>query len=77
MLQVQVGLWSIRNQDYHWYWNGQGHADALDQGQRWGAVEVHPDSRLADEFFDLVGQMGEAWGLGCEVLHPNHVKMMS
>jgi hypothetical protein len=25
----------------------------------------------------LVGQMGEARGLGCEVLHPNRVKMMS
>jgi len=77
MLQIQVGLWSLRNQDCHRYWDGQGHTDALDKGQRQGAVEVHPNSRLADKFFDLVGQMGEARGLGCEVLHPNHIKMMS
>ena len=77
MLQIQVGLRSLRNQDRHRYWDGQGHTDALDKGQRRGAVEVHPDSGLADEFFDLVGQMGEARGLGCKVLHPNRVKMMS
>ena len=76
MLQVQAGLQSLWKQDCHRYWDGQGHADALDQGQRWGAVEVRPDSTLEDEFFDWVSQMGAVRGLGCKELHPNHVNMM-
>ena len=76
MLQVQAGLQSLRKQDQHRYWDDQGHADALDQGQRRGAVEVHPDSGLEDEFSDWVGQMGAVRGLGCEELHPTHVNMM-
>jgi hypothetical protein len=76
MLQAQAGLQSLWKQDHYWYWDGQGPADALDQRQRWGAVEAHPDSALEDECFNWVGQMGAIWGLGCEELHPNCVNMM-
>jgi hypothetical protein len=38
-------------------------------------VEAYPDSALAIESFNSVGQRDAARGLGCGGLHPNHVKM--
>ena len=67
MLETPVGLQSLLGQEHHGYQPEVGwrdHADGLDQGQRQGVVEVHPDSTSEGGFFDWVGQMGAAQGLG-------------